>query len=263
MFKPDLLLQYCVYCDYPIYRAWIAKYRNKFNKIIIYPSRHHGVIDLEEFAKKVLPETWVDPVKIDYGVEDWRQAETIPMLKHVESDWLWFSEQDFFCKDWDKLFSDLEKASRDADMMGLWNPTHFPYVHPSCLIIKKELLDQTKKDFRAHPEINGADHFSFITKNAQELFANIVTLQDMGWTEDKAMHLGGLTYIYQNFKDDFTNHIGVKYPSMFQMYNALQRLAPVEQNQEFINLTYKVEEQLRLMKLDSPPVGTEDFFTIW
>jgi hypothetical protein len=147
--------------------------------------------------------------------------------------------------------------------MGLWNPTNFPYIHPSCLIIKKELLDQTSKDFRAHPEINGGDHFCMITKGAQNLQANIVTLQDMGWTEDRAMHLGGLTYVYQNFKEDFTNHIGVKYPSMFQMYNALQRLAPVEQNQEFIDLSFKVEQQLRLMNLDLPPEGTEDFFKVW
>lgn len=262
MFRPDLLLQYCVYCDYPIYRAWIKKYRNKFNKIIIYPSRHHGVIDLEEFAKRVIPETWVDHEVIDYGVQDWRQAETEPLLKHVESDWIWFSEQDFFTKDWDKLFKDLESTSRDADMMGLWNPTNFPYIHPSCLIIKKELLDATNKDFRAHPEINGGDHFCMITQDAKRLQANIVTLQDMGYTEDRATHLGGLTYVYQNFKEDFSNHIGVKYPSMFQLYNSMQRLAPVEHNQEFINLSYRVEKQLQLMNLDLPPEGTEEFFKL-
>lgn len=259
----DLLSQICVYCDYPLWRAWVKKYRNKFNKIILYPSRHHGVVDLEEFWKKVFPETWVEREPIDYGIQDWRQAETEPLLKHVESEWIWFAEADFFAKDWDKLFADIEKASYDADMMGLWNPTHFPYVHPSCLIIKKELLNATKKDFRAHPEINGGDHFCMITREAQLLGANIVTFQDMGykdWTD--VIHLGGLTYVYQNFKEDLTNNIGCKSPELFKMYNVMQRLVPIEQNQEFINLTYKVEEQLKKMKIGTVTDGYKKYFEL-
>lgn len=261
-FKPDLLLQYCVYCDYPIYRAWMQKYRDRFGKIIIYPSRHHGVLDLEKFAKQTIPETWVDPVVIDYGVEDWRQAETDPMLKHVTSDWIWFSEQDFFCKDWEKFFADIERESKTNDLMGLWNPTNFPYYHPSCLIIKTEVLNKTNKDFKAHAGINGADHFCMITKDAIKNGANNKSIQNMGWGENKAFHLGGLTYAYQNFKDDFSNPIGVKYPEAFQVYNQMQLGTNVEQNIDFMDLAYRVGDQLQSLHIPLEYDKWEDFFII-
>jgi len=260
--KVDLVSQVCIYCDYPVWRAWIRKYRSKFNKIILYPSRHHGVIDLETFWRDVLRETWVDPEPIDYAVQDWRQAETEPLLKHVESDWIWFSEADFFCKDWDNFFSDLEKESKKRDMMGLWNMTNFPYFHPSCLLIKTEMLNKTKKDFRAHPEINGADHFSMITKDVEKIGGLTKSIQNMGWGEDKAFHLGGLTYVYQNFKDDFSNPIGVKYPEAFRVYNQLQLQQPVDTDIEFNELAYRVDEQLRLMKISLEIDKWKDFFIL-
>lgn len=221
MSKIDVISQICVYVDYPLYREFLKKYRDKFNKIILYPSRHHGVVDLEDYLKETIPETWVKPVEIDYGKEDWRQAETMPCLEYSGAEWILFLEQDFFCDDWDKLWEDVEKAMQEADLIGWWNETHFPYVHPCFLLIKRELLDKTNKDFSAHPEINGGDHFAMITHDAQELGATIVKLQDLGWTEpEHAMHLGGLTYPYQNFDGDNTI-IGCKYPDAFYTYNAI------------------------------------------
>lgn len=250
--KPDLVLQYCVYCDYPLYRSWLKKYRDKFNKVIIYPSRHHGKLDLEEFAKSVLPETWINDHVIDWTTSsiDWRQAEIEPCLEQVESDWIWFSEQDFFCKDWDKLFTDIDKAKERADMIGLWNPTNFPYIHPSLLIIKKEMLDKTDKDFRAHPGINGSDHFAMITKDVQRLGGKIVTLQDMGYNCDVSVdadcfHLGGLTYVYQDWKGNGTDHFGVKSPEAFRAYNSMCMLQKdIETNSSFFNLCWEVQQEL-------------------
>lgn len=250
--RPDLLLQWCVFADYPLYRAWMRKYREKFNKIIIYPSRHHGVVDLEAFAKKVVPETWIRGHVIDWTTPgiDWRQAETEPMLDQVESDWIYFSEQDFFCKNWDKFFSDIEKESKEADIMGLWNPTHFPYIHPSCLLIKTELLNKTNKDFRAHPEINGADHFSMITSETYfDGKGRLVSLQNMGYDCDvtpgaDAFHLGGLTYVYQNWKGDGTDHYGVQSIPAFMTYNWEMSKADVPQSEEFMRLSQAVHVAL-------------------
>jgi len=47
----DIVTQYCIYNDYPIWRHNMLKYRDRVKKIILYPSRHHGVIDLESFEK--------------------------------------------------------------------------------------------------------------------------------------------------------------------------------------------------------------------
>lgn len=241
----DRILQWCVYADYPLFRSHADQYRDKVKKIIIYPSRHHGVLDLEQFAKESFPETWVAPVSIDYGKEDWRQAETMPCLKYSDAEWLWFTEQDFFVKDWDKFYYDIEQAMQHSDMIGWYNPTHFPYIHPSCLFIKREIFEKTKKDFRAHSEINGADHFSMLTKDVTDLGGKITTLQDLGYTDwQDAFHLGGLTYVYQDWKGDGTDAFGVRSLDAFYAYNYWMQGAGVVQSKEFIELSVKIAEQM-------------------
>ncbi len=242
----DQILQWCVFADYPIFRRNSARYRDQMNKIILYPSRHHGKLDLEAFAKQALLETWVDPVAIDYAVEDWRQAETTPCLAHANSEWLWFTEQDFFVKDSEKFFADIEKAMKHSDMIGWWNPTHFPYVHPSCLFIKREMFEKTQKDFRAHPEIDGCDHFAMLTVDVRKAGGKITTLQDLGYENWKdAFHLGGLTYVYQDWKGDGTDHFGVASPEAFFAYNNIMRNADVEQSPDFLSLAYEVETMMK------------------
>ena len=199
----DVISQICVFNDYPIYRQLLTKYRDKFNKIILYPSRHHGVIDMEEFMRRTFPETWVTGHEIDWTTPniDWRQAETEPCLELSDAEWILFMEQDFFVDDWDKLWKDVEKAMETSDMIGWWNETAFSYVHPCFLLIKRELLEKTHKDFRAHPEIYGCDHFAILTHDVQFLGAKITKLQDLGWKEwENAFHMGGLTYPYQNWR---------------------------------------------------------------
>ena len=237
----DKILQYCVYADYPVWRAHLNKYRNTVNKIILYPSRHHGIVDLEEFSKRVILETWVDPLQIDYGKEDWRQAETVPSLKYSDSEWLWFSEQDFFIKNWDIFYEDIDKLTKKSDMFGWWNETHFPYIHPCCLFIKRELFEKTTKDFRAHSEIPGCDHFAILTRDAERLGAKIVKLQDLGYEEwVNCFHLGGLTYPYQNF-DGQNYQFGVKRPEVFYVYNYWMSRVLIEQHPDFVKLSEKIE----------------------
>lgn len=241
--KPDVISQYCVHNTYPIFKRNLKKYRNKIGKIILYPSRHHGFRDFEGFEKSTLKETWVDPVEIDFGKEDWRQAETIPCLNHVESDWIWFSEQDFFVEDWDKFYADVERLMGEADMFGWWVGTAFEggFLHPSCIFMKRELLERTNKDFRAHPEIDGCDHFAMLTRDAERLGAKIVKLQDIGYKNwENAFHLGGMTYPYQDFKEEETI-FGVGNLGAFFAYNYYSRLADVEQHPDYLDLSFRIE----------------------
>lgn len=246
MSKIDIISQICVFNDYPIYRQLIRKYRNKFNKVILYPSRHHGQVDLEEFLKRSLPETWVTGHTIDWTTPniDWRQAETEPCLELSSSEWILFLEQDFFVKDWDILFEQVESLMEESDLIGWWQDSAFSYVHPCFLLIKRSLLEKTKKDFRAHPEINGCDHFAMITHDALELGAKIITLQGLGYTPwEDAFHLGGLTYPYQDFKGDDTI-FGVGSPEAFRTYNYYAAKAPVEQSLDWLDLSSRVEAVL-------------------
>lgn len=253
MFKPDIVVQWCVHCDYPLFRKFIEKYRDRFGKVILYPSRQHGSVDLEAFAKENFDVTWVEPVEIDYGVEDWRQAETIPCLAHVTSDWVWFMEQDFFTDDWNRLFKEIDKAvEQDYDMIGLWNPTHYPYVHPCFLLMKTELLEETNKDFSAHPDINGCDHFAMLTRDAENLGAKIFKFEEQ-WPY--LMHLGGLTYPFQNWKGNGKDHFGVKSPQAYYVYLNEARKADVPQSPEYLARSAEIEKEL---KKRYPEVNLED-----
>lgn len=203
---------------------------------------------MEEFLRRTFPETWVTGHIIDWTTPniDWRQAETEPCIELSDSEWILFLEQDFFTDDWDKLWKDVEEAMKTADMLGWWNQTAFPYIHPCFLLIKRELLDKTKKDFRAHPEINGADHFSMITHEAQELKAKIITLQELGYKEwEDAFHGGGYTYPMQNWRGDGSDIFGVANPEAYYAYLYWARQAPVEQSPEYCKLSLEIENRLK------------------
>jgi hypothetical protein len=239
----DIIQQICVYNDYPILRHLLnAKW--KFDQVILFPSRHHGKIDCEEFLKSNIKATWVTRPPIDYGVEDWRQAECIPCLPHSKSSWLWFSEQDFFVDDWEEFFAYIEEQMKTADLIGWWHDSAFPYIHPCCMFIKREMLDKTNKDFRAHPETIGSDHFAMITRDVERLGGKIVKIQDDGWTNwERAFHMAGLTYPYQNFDGDNTI-FGVGNVESFYVYNKLARQAPIVQDPQWLDLSIEVEKVL-------------------
>lgn len=262
----DVISQYCVYNDYPIFRYNTQKHRDNFRKVILYPSRHHGVIDLEGFSKKNFPQvTWVEPVPIDYGVEDWRQAETIPCLKQSDADWILFMEQDFFVKDWDKLYTMLAFNMKFYDAIGWWNETAFPYLHPCFFLIKRELFEKTQKDFSAHPEIPGCDHFAMLTRDIEKAGGKIRTFQQMGYKNwETAFHLGGLTYPYQNF-DGKNTVFGVGNLEAFYVYNYHSMIAPVFHDDRYLDLAKQIS---KILEPRFPKVNPEDnqftkFFKLW
>jgi hypothetical protein len=246
MRKMDVVSQVCIFNDYPVWRKLMQDNRDKFDKIIMYPSRHHGVIDMEQFLREKFPETWVDPVPIEYGVEDWRQAETIPLLSHVTQDWVLFMEQDFFVDNWYSLWKQVDLAMDRNDAIGWWNATQFPYLHPCFLLIKRELLEKTQKDFSAHPEIPGCDHFAMITRDIEKAGGKIKTLQSMGFEPwQNAFHLGGLTYPYQNWKGDGTDHFGVGNIPAFYAYNKMSReVVGIPYDEKYLQLSLQIELQL-------------------
>ena len=241
----DVLSQYCLHCDYPIWREHLKKYRDKFNKVILYPNEYYRDLDFKAFAKENIKETWVENHVIDWTTPgiDWRQAEVEPMLELSDSEWVYFSEQDWFVKDWDKFYEAIFKAMEEgADAIGWMNPTHFPYLHPACFFVKRELLDKTKLDFRCHSEINGGDHFAMITRDLEKLGAKIVTTEEMGFKYWKdCFHLGGVTGNYvDSYNPDFEFHR----PNIFYVYNYWTRKANVEQSPEFLQLSLDIEKKL-------------------
>jgi hypothetical protein len=224
----------------------MQKHRDRFEKIILYPSKQHGTTDLEDFWLKVFPETWVvrDP-DLDYIGKDWRQLESEPLVELSDAEWMFFTEADFFVADWGKFFNDVERAMETSDMVGCWSPSQFPYMHPCCLFMKREFFERTDKDFRAHPEILGSDHFAMFTRDAERLGAKMTKLEDMGYKEwDDYFHLGGLTYTFQDWKGNGKDIFGMKSHEAYYVYLHFAANVDVPQSIKYLRQAKEIQDTL-------------------
>ena len=245
----DLLMQWSIFCDYPIFRMHMKRYFEKrFNKILFYPSNHNRDHSFRPFLEKVIDDKhWLKPEPINWtepGI-DWRQSETIPLIEASDSEWIFITEPDFFCKDWDIFLNMVEDEMKTANMIGWMNMTNFHYIHPSCFFIKRSMLEKTSKDFRAHPEVGGSDHFATVTRDVEKVGGKIVTLKEMGLIDwEDFFHLGGLTQNYIEMNENPETYDSFVRPELFYIYNYWSRKADVEQSPEYLTLSKAVERKL-------------------
>ena len=123
-------------------------------------------------------------LELTAGGKDWRDVAVNIALGKTTSTHILFMEQDFFVEDgfFDKLF----RLGKDFDTIGFKDSNR---LHPACLLVKKDILSKTSKDFSAHPPIG--DHFAKVTEELMEI-GSWTTLQELGlggW-----YHLASLTF---------------------------------------------------------------------
>lgn len=256
--KPDLMITWIKHCDYPIFRQWLRKYRDFFGKVIIYWSEHNRFPYFDHFIHEAMKKddiTWMDPVLTDWGTEDWRNKSTNAMVKESESEWVCSIEQDYFCRDWEKLLAEVVEAGKTYDLIGHpGKPGSQPnqdylkgeYIHPAFWFMKRKTLEKTSKNFGADPA-RGWDHFGIITEEAMKLGIKTITLADMGHeVETKpdafSFHLGGVNQNYlEASKPEYVFHR----PEPFYVYNYFCRQTTVPQSIPFLFLSERVDEILR------------------
>lgn len=275
MSKPDLLVCWIANNDYPLFRLWLEKYHSFFNKIIIHWDIMFRFPFYNAFIQSSLSHIpnikFLDMAKREFGVDDWRNVATNEMLKHSDSEWVCSIEQDWFDKDWDKTLGLVTEAMGRADLIGWYNQTNFPYIHPAFWFVKREILDKTNKDFAPHMEINGADHFAMVTKEVLEQGGKLITLKDLGLESDNldptvvhCFHLGGVNQNYLDFADRFKAN-SLHRPDIFYVYNHFSMQAPVKQSEEFMMQCREVAAFLKNMFPNIDPETSEwrKFFKIW
>lgn len=256
--KKSLIISWISACDYPLFREWIRKWGvNFFDEIIIYwdvQFRHPFYWAFIQQDLSQFPEIkFIDPVQYEFGVGDWRNVATNELIKHATGDWICSIEQDWFTDNWGALLQNTQDAMKTSDMFGWMNPTNNPYIHPSYFFIKRELLEQTAKDFSAHPEINGADHFAMITYQAKLKTENIKSLQDIGYKcdfsiESDCFHLGGVNQNYLNaMNEGFTE---LHRPEAFLILNQANLNASVAQDPKFVDLCERIADKFPYKESD-------------
>lgn len=249
--KPDLLICWIKHADYPLFRATLRKHRDFFGRIIIYWSEHFRDIYFDKFIQEDLDDlgdiVFLDNIDYKYGVEDWRNVATNYMLKYADSEWVCSVEQDWFSKDWDQLLTMVTEAMQTNDLVG-WGATSGAkqfYIHPAFWFIKRELLDQTTKDFSAR---DGEDHFGWITRDVEQLGAKIFCIDRDGGLNCSpdptahSFHLGGVNQNYlEGLKPDFVFHR----PEAFMVYNFECRWTPtIAHDPRFLALSQDIEAKL-------------------
>lgn len=188
MTKADIIVSWPKNCDYPLWRQFIRKNRDRFNLVIIVFTETHQDPDYREFVKQAMRQDYVlfiDNPPIQAG-QDWRDVAVKQALIHsFNSEWVWFTEQDFYITNesfWDKVAeaSDVHKVP----VIGTMDNGR---LHPCCLFLRRDLLNALKKDFGAKPP--EYDHFGFIQKQLEERLETVYALP-----ENTYLHMNGLSH---------------------------------------------------------------------
>lgn len=186
----DVIVSWPQHIDYPLWRRFLNFNRKRFNKVIIVFTQMNMGKDYRDYIKQQLSNvTFIDNDEVS---GDWRNIAVNKGLKYSTSEWVWFTEQDFYPRT--VFFKQMEEKMKDNQVVGVLQETR---LHPCSLLIKREILDKTSKDFSASPP--EYDHFGKIQQDLLKLGAKVTTIDPEYW-----YHMNGLSqniYLLQTGKE--------------------------------------------------------------
>lgn len=140
---PDVIVAWPKSADYPLWRQFIANNRQRFAKVIVVFTDHHGQQDYSGWLRENFPDVTCLDSDPSRGTE-WRDAAVNTALDVSDSEWVWFTEQDFLIDDPGRFWR-LKVLTDQADAMG-WRE-HNERVHPSCLFVRRATIEATTRRF--------------------------------------------------------------------------------------------------------------------
>jgi hypothetical protein len=168
---PDLIISWPRNCDYPLWRQFIAKNRWLFNNVVIVFTETNQGHDYRDFIRISL--TSVPGITIlespETNGEDWRHVAVTHALNVIDTlepaDWVFFTEQDFFITS-DRFWDEVLKAEKEGNEV-IATLEGSLRIHPSCIFIKRSLLNKTKRYFGVVAGV--CDHFGQLQKDLEEI----------------------------------------------------------------------------------------------
>lgn len=153
----DLIVAWPIGFDYPLFRQFIREDRKRFHRVIIVWTDNHNGLDLQKNIEQVMAKDDIAFLQAPSrdGDEDWRDVAMKKALSYSQSQWVFFTEQDFFIKE--GFWEFVEKARDTSDI--IYVDDNFR-MHPCCIFIKRAVLERTSLDFSANPQ--DWDHFGKI-----------------------------------------------------------------------------------------------------
>lgn len=227
--KSDLIIVWPRNNDYPLWRQFIRDNRTRFNLVIIVFTETNQGEDYRQFVRDAMASDYTlfienRPIT---GTQDWRDVGVNgALIQSYNSDWLWFTEQDFIITDEVKFWGYVDQAEKDGfEVIAVKDADR---MHPCCMFVKRTALDKTSKNFAASPPAH--DHFGQIQKDieAQNIKTFIIP--------DGYFHLNGLshnmTLLYNGEQPNY-------YPEIFKDWLVQSGNVDVPQSEMFIALMRK------------------------
>lgn len=231
--KPDLLLTWPSSLDYPLCRWQLDEYRDFFDQVII-SFYLHGVNDFRDFLRRSIKRGTF--VECGEQSVNWRENCVLAGLSKSKSDWVVFSEQDFFWKSEHFLYT-VFKETDESDVIGLRQGSR---LHPCFLLVKRSTLEKTSKEFGVLGQ--DKDHFYGVSQDLLKI-GKFKDIRDLGLLEGiDWYHFSSLTWNLFRIKDGDVSEFHE--PLEFLVYNYLSRTKRVPQDPRWIAFTYYAETLL-------------------
>lgn len=208
LLKADILVTWPRNMDYPLFRLWLDRNKQKYNKLIVSWTGveeneiHKSIGYLLDPSKSI----FIDGERNDQYADDWRNAATNSGLDASTSEWVWFLEPDFFMEP-DMLYS-LSEAMETNNCIGFHEANR---LHPACLLVKRDLIEKTSRNFSAD-HARQLDHFCIFTEEVERLCTPTL-IDSFGVAY---YHMQGVTHNYSLLRQG--EKIGYK-PDEFYLYN--------------------------------------------
>lgn len=225
MTKPDIIISWPRNNDYPLWRQFIHEQRKHFNEIIVVFTDTFENDDYSHFVRETMFADhiiFVDNPPIQHG-EDWRNVAIHQALLHsYNAEWIWFTEQDFFCKK--GFFEETEKLiSEGNDAIVVYDGAR--RMHPCSIMVKRTTLDKTRKNFGVIPDVS--DHFSVIQTDL-ELCGKVVEIPTKFY-----FHMNGLS---SNFAQVARGGRPNYQPEIFNAYIDRCMMSNVNKSDRFVDV---------------------------
>lgn len=211
MIKPDVIVTLPnTGVDFPMWRYYMFRHSAKFEKIIIGMTNQGDDFEYAKFLQENLPGNAIVFTQLTAPKTDWRDEIVNAALNKSSSPRVWFMEPDILMTD---NFIESVVLS-DVDMICI---KEIGRIHPASLLVKRELIDKTSRDFMAHPP--QYDHFDLFTEELSKLYKTQL-IRESGYK-----HLAGLTHNYHIALDKPRD---VYKPAEFSAYNDCLKYVPVQ-----------------------------------
>lgn len=181
--KPDVIVSYPRHLIFPLWNKYIKENRDRFAKVILVMTNMSVQADYTQYLKDFFTDYDITIVPNDpvTASDDWRNVAVNKGLRLSDAKYVLFTEQDFLPTD--NHFWEMVDCDWPGNELKFIEQDH--RMHPAFILINRELLNRTSRDFSAKPP--HYDHFGKLQLELEEMRTSNTIIGD------RYEHMNGLS----------------------------------------------------------------------